>query len=358
MKRRIMVISGIILCIVAVVVLAIIIFLNQPCFGRLPRGERLERIRQSQHYRNGQFNNLQVSPMMTTRKSRLAAMWRFLTDKPQGLVPEQPIPAIKSDLKKLSVEDDFIVWFGHSSYLLQLSGVRFLVDPVFDKASPVSFVNRPFAGTDIYKAEDMPDYIDYLIISHDHWDHLDYNTVKRLHGKIGKVICPLGVGEHFEYWGYGKSQLIELDWNEDAMLRRGFNVHCLPARHFSGRGLTSNQTLWASFLLETPSFTVFVGGDSGYGLHFKEIGKKFPNIDIAILENGQYNEDWKYIHTMPQELGREAVELGTQRVITVHHSKYALARHRWDEPLDNERNAAEKYHLKLVVLRIGEVTKL
>src|SRR5699024_5550636 len=120
--------------------------------------------------------------------------------------------------------------FGHSSYLIQTGGKRILVDPVFCMASPVSFVNKPFKGTELYTPDDMPD-IDYLVISHDHWDHLDYNTVKKLQNRIGTVICPLGVGEHFEYWGFDKERIIELDWNENARLAPGFVMHCLPARH-------------------------------------------------------------------------------------------------------------------------------
>lgn len=232
-----------------------------------------------------------------------------------------------------------------------------MVDPVFCMASPVSFVNKPFKGTDIYKPEDMPD-IDYLVISHDHWDHLDYNTVRQLKSRVGKVILPLGVGEHFEYWGYDKENIMELDWQEDVVPETGFIFHCLPARHFSGRGLTSNRTLWASFLVETPSLNVYIGGDSGYDTHFKEIGEKFHDIDLAILENGQYNEDWRYIHTLPVYMAREARELGAKQVMTVHHSKYALARHPWDEPLKNESRMAKDDSLNMIIPKIGEVVRL
>ena len=200
----------------------------------------------------------------------------------------------------------------------------------------------------------MPD-IDYLVISHDHWDHLDYHTVKQLKGRIGKVVCPLGVGEHFEHWGFDKSRIIELDWKESATLSQQFIIHCLPSRHFSGRGLTPNQTLWASFLLETPDRKIFIGGDGGYGSHLKQIGEQFPDIDLAILENGQYNEDWKYIHTMPSLLEQTIKDLRVHRVLTVHHSKYALARHRWDEPLKNARNLSRNNSLTILMPVIGEV---
>ena len=178
----------------------------------------------------------------------------------------------------------------------------------------------------------MPD-IDYLVISHDHWDHLDYRTVKSLKDRVGKVICGLGVGEHFEYWGYDKDRLVELDWYEDAVLENGFAVHCLPTRHFSGRGLKANQTLWASFLIETPSQKIYMAGDGGYDSHFEEIGKHFPDIDLAILENGQYNEGWNLIHLMPSDMAKAAKDLKAKKIMTVHHSKYALAKHPWDEPL-------------------------
>lgn len=349
--------AGIIVSIIILLTLGGCVFVNRTSFGRLPRGERLERIKRSPQYHDGEFRNLHPTELMTSDNNRWKAMWDFLFSRPERLRPAGAVPAVRTDLKKLSTDSDLLVWFGHSSYFLQLSGRRILVDPVFCMASPVSFINKPFKGTDIYTPTDMPD-IDYLVISHDHWDHLDYNTVRQLKDKVRKVIVPLGVGEHFEYWGYDKHDIVELDWHEDATPEEGFIFHCLPARHFSGRGLKSNRTLWASFLVETPSRNVYIGGDSGYDTHFREIGEKYRDIDLAILENGQYNEDWKYIHTMPVYLGREARELGAKQIMTVHHSKYALARHPWDEPLKNERRAAKEDSLDLIVSKIGEVVKL
>ena len=317
-------VAGLIIGIVIVLGVAVVAFINQPAFGRLPQGERLEKIEHSPHYKNGEFQNIHPTTLMTSDKGRLRTMWDFLISRPDGLNPDVPVPAIKSDLKNLADDSNVMVWFGHSSYLLQLSGKRILVDPVFCMASPVSFVNKPFKGTDIYKPEDMPD-IDYLVISHDHWDHLDYQTVIRLKDRIRKVICPLGVGEHFEYWGFDKRNIIELDWYESALPDENFTVRCLPARHFSGRGLTSNKTLWAS---------------------------------LAILENGQYNEGWRNIHTMPQYLGQAAKDLKARKVVTVHHSKYALARHRWDEPLKNEIEMVKENSLELIVPVIGQVMNL
>ena len=350
-------IVGIIVGIVAVAVIVGFVFVNQPSFGRAPQGERLERIKKSPHYKDGEFRNLHSTMMMTSQKGRLGAFWGFLFKQETDLRPEKEIPVIKTDLSKISKDENVLVWFGHSSYFIQIDGKRILVDPVFCGASPVSFVNKPFKGADAYKPADMPE-IDYLVISHDHWDHLDYNTVKKLRDRIGTVICPLGVGEHFEYWGFDKKQIVELDWDEDSSLEAGFKVYCLPARHFSGRGLSSNQSLWASFLLQAPSQNIYIGGDGGYDTHYAEIGERFPNIDLAILENGQYNEEWKLIHMMPEQMSQAAKDLNAKKILTVHHSKYALARHPWDESLQNAENMRNHDSLNVLIPEIGEIVKL
>ncbi|MCD8318321.1 MAG: MBL fold metallo-hydrolase [Paraprevotella sp.] len=335
--------------------IAVAVFLHTPAFGRLPRGERQRRIERSPHFRDGQFRNLEPTEFITSKRGRWGVMGKFLFGKhPGNLRPAEPMEVVKTDLRALSRDSDLWVWFGHSSYLFQAGGKRILVDPVSCFAAPVSFVNKAFSGTDIYQPEDFPD-IDLLIITHDHWDHLDMQTVKALRTRIGRVICPLGVGEHFERWGFKPEQLIELDWYEQARLDDGFMVHALTARQFTGRGLRSNRTFLASFLFESPLRKVFIGGDGGYGNHFVDIGRRFPDIDVAVMENGQYSTDWRYIHTLPEFQGAEADALGAKHVLTVHHSKYALARHPWNEPLENARCLSEKYGVDVWRPRIGEV---
>lgn len=333
------------------------IYINLPKFGRTPRGERLERIKQSANYSDGKFHNRHITPQFATDKNMFSVMLDFLFSKNKDVRPDKPVPAIKTDLKSIGKDRNYFVWFGHSSSLIQADGKRILIDPVFESASPVSFFNKPFRGTDIYKPQDMPG-IDYLIITHDHWDHLDYDTVIKLKDRIGKVICPLGVGEHLEYWGFDKANIIELDWDEQATPDDNFTIYCLTARHFSGRSFSPNSTLWASFMLQTPSLKIYIGGDGGYDTHFAEIGKQFPDIDIAIMENGQYNNDWKYIHLMPEYLVKAIKDLNPRKVFTVHNSKYALARHAWTEPLDNIASAAEKDSINLYMPVIGEVVDL
>ncbi len=319
--------------IVVLVALAVLIFLNQPRFGKRPSGARKERIRQSPNYRDGKFQNLSPTRQMTSGKSYAGSVFDLAVKKKERLKPVNSVPIIKTDLLTLDPGKDVFVWFGHSSYFIQVDGRRILVDPVFSRAgAPVFFFNTAFKATDKYRADDIPE-IDYLVISHDHWDHLDYNSIKALKPKIRKVICGLGVGAHFEHWGFKVENIIEMDWNEDVALDTGFRMFCLPARHFSGRSLSPNQSLWASFLLQSPSMKIFIGGDSGYDEHYKEIGERFNEIDVAILENGQYDTNWKYIHTLPEQVVQTAKDLHAKKLIPVHNSRFALGYHPWDDPL-------------------------
>jgi len=329
-------------------------------FGRAPRGERLERIQNSPNYSDGVFKyNLLPSEIpppdpQRRRSPRIFGLLRMAFRNTKVLRPQKDIPAIKTDIKMFDRDENVFVWFGHSSFFLQTEGKRFLIDPVFIKAAPVNFANKPFKGTKLYLPDDMPD-IDYLIISHDHWDHLDYGTVKKLKERIGVIICGLGVGEHFERWGFDKERIIELDWGESTVLDNGMIIECLPARHFSGRGLFNrNTTLWASYILQTASRNIFISGDGGYGRHFAEIGKRFESIDFAIMENGQYNTSWSTNHLMPADLVKAIKELNPKKLITVHNSKYILSTHPWDAPLINISKAAEEEGFNLLTPMIGE----
>lgn len=352
-RKKIVTMLYIVLGLLAVLAIAVIVFINQPSFGKQPSGQRLERMKRSWHYKDGEWRNEEETPQMTSDVWSL--VWdTFFASHPRT-VPEEPVKAQKTDLNALPKDSDLIVWFGHSSYLLQLSGKRILVDPVLVSASPVPFMYRPFKGSDIYKPEDMP-AMDYLIVTHDHWDHLDYDTQRQIRDRIGEVVVPLGIGEDFEYWGFSPEHITDLDWYEKKRFDDGFTFHCMPARHFSGRGLKRNQALWGSFVIETPDGKrVFVGGDSGYGRHFRKIGETFPDLALAILENGQYDKNWSKIHTMPHELPKVMTDLHARHYITVHHGKYKLSNHPWDEPLQNELDAARQTDSQLTVLTIGEV---
>ena len=348
----------IIITLLIFILLAGIVFMHQPQFGKQPAGERLMIIKKSPNYKNGAFQNQSITPDLTEGANYFSVIRNFLFGKSKRAKPVDRIPSIKTDLLNLDINEDVLVWFGHSSYFIQIDGKRILVDPVLSgSASPLPFGTKAFKGADIYTANDIS-VIDYLFISHDHWDHLDYQTIIQLKTKIKKVICPLGVGEHLEYWGYNKNSIIEKDWNEEIILEVGFTVHTVPARHFSGRGIKRNQSLWMAFVLQTPTMKIFIGGDSGYDKHFAEIGKIFGIFDVVILENGQYNKAWKYIHSMPDEVLKIAKELNGKRMLPVHSSKFAIALHSWDEPMVKITELNKSANIQIMTPLIGEKVNL
>lgn len=331
------------------------LYMQKATFGSLPSAESMVRIEKSQHYKNGEFQNNIYTPTLAPGYTFWGVITAPLFDKAVPTEPSNRIPSVKRDLKHLPADKNLLVWFGHSSTFLQIDGKKILIDPVFsDNASPLPNSVKVFAGTDNYHVEDLPE-IDYLLISHDHYDHLDYPTVLALKDKVKTVICGLGVGAHFERWGYPKDKIIEEDWNDSVTIGKDFTIHTLPARHKSGRGLTQNQSLWASYLINAPTLKVFYSGDGGYDTHFAKIGKKFGPIDIAIMENGQYNKAWHYIHMLPEETLQAARDLKAKSIVPVHNSKFALAKHTWNEPLNEISRLNEKYHIPLITPIIGEI---
>lgn len=342
------------LAIIGFLSLASFAFLQHPKFGKLPSGERLERIEKSPNFKDGSFKNLQHTPDLTEGATYYDVMKEFLFGGSARQKPVGKIPSMKTDLHALAPDENVLVWFGHSSYFMQIDGKRILVDPVLHSSiSPLGVGSSAFAGTEVYTAADIPE-IDYLFISHDHWDHLDYEAMAELQPKIKKVICGLGTGAHFEHWGYDTNIIVEKDWNEEIILDAGFRAYTIPARHFSGRALSRNNALWTAYVLKTPTQQIFIGGDSGYDTVFKETGERFGPFDLAILENGQYDKSWKYIHMMPDEVAQAAKDLGAKRLFPVHSSKFVLANHAWDEPLIKITEYSAGADFQLVTPMIGE----
>lgn len=344
-----------ILVFVAVIGIGATTVLNLPSFGKTPSGERLVRIQQSLNYRGGKFQNLEPTPHLTPNGNILKNFYRYFFPDAQDLKPSTVLPAVQTNLHILPNKP--MVWFEHSSYLLNVNKARVLIDPIFHSASPLSFMVESFEATYNYSSADMPDTIEVLVLTHDHWDHLDYTVMKELKDRIQHVVCPLGVGAHLEYLGFAPTKITELDWQDETAVA-SLKFICLPARHFSGRGLNRDQSLWGSFILETGTYTIYIGGDGGYGKHIAEIGKHFPHIDLALMENGQYNQSWRYIHLLPKDLRRAMNEIGAKRYFTGHNSKFALAKHSWYEPMRNVQVYAKEDGLNVITPKIGEVVHI
>ena len=223
------------LSIFILLLLSIWVFMRQPQFGKLPSGERLERIKKSPNYKDGEFENIHFTPNLIEGVSIFTAMRQFLFGKSKNRKPHGVLPSRKTDLLNLDPHKNCLVWFGHSSYFIQVDGKKILVDPVFSgNASPIPSSTKSYPGTDVYTTNDLPE-IDYLFVTHDHWDHLDYKTIIKLKPKVKQVITGLGTAAHFEYWGYDVNKIKENNWGEEIVLDNDFIVHTTSARHFSGR---------------------------------------------------------------------------------------------------------------------------
>ncbi|MDR2970309.1 MAG: MBL fold metallo-hydrolase [Bacteroidales bacterium] len=333
----------------------VFLYIVYPKFGRLPNGKNREKFRNSTNYRDEHFQNINHTLQLTE------SVWKIVSQpSSKQKKPKAEMPVVKTDLVSLTPKENLLIWFGHSSCFLQLDGKRFLIDPVFSSyASPVSFINKAFIGTNIFKSEDIPN-IDYLLITHDHWDHLDYKTAKELILRVKKVVCPLGVGAHLARWGYVTSDIIEMDWNERIVPDQFVEMICLPARHFSGRGVRQKKTLWASFLIKSLSLKIFISGDGGYDTHFASIGEQIGEIDFALIENGQYDNSWKYIHMHPEEVLQAGIDLRAKYIIPVHHSKFSISKHCWKEPLQRIIAINEQLDKQQQILtpKIGEIVFL
>ncbi len=333
-------------------------YLQHPKFGAYPEGERLEKIRRSPRYVDGEFRNLIDTPRFSEGNTMFSIFAGDLFKRFENLRPALPVPTVKTDLKALDIRQDTIVWLGHSSYFIVFAGKRILIDPVFSPfAAPVSVSTRAFEGTTLYSVDEMPE-IDVLLITHDHWDHLDHATVAALQGKVRLVLAPLGVGAHLERWGYAHENVHEADWYEKLELPPDLAIHLVPARHYSGRWLTRNKSLWGGFVLESSTRRILFSGDTGYGPHFKDLARRFGGFDLAALDMGQYDPRWPYLHMTPEEASQAAEELQAKMLLPAHVGRFNIARHAWTEPFERISAVSEGKPYRLVTPLIGEPLKV
>ncbi|GHB78285.1 MBL fold metallo-hydrolase [Persicitalea jodogahamensis] len=316
----------------------IFIFVStSPQFGRAPEGERLARVEASPQYQDGTFVNAIHTSMDMSVDSIVSTLKEFIGA--ENTRPDQPLPV---DFSKNTPDTDSLVhvtWFGHSAVLLEIEGKRILLDPMLGpSASPVPFFAKRFAYREPIDFSQFVN-IDAVVISHDHYDHLDYGSIQKLNPNVGHFYVPLGVGGHLERWGVDSAKITELDWWESASAE-GITFTATPQRHFSGRGLTDrNSTLWASWVVEGLTHKVYFSGDGGYGPHFKQIGQRFGPFDLAMIECGQYNVKWKDIHLMPEQTMQAFLDLEAKVLMPIHWGAFNLAVHPWTESVERLNRA-------------------
>jgi L-ascorbate metabolism protein UlaG (beta-lactamase superfamily) len=328
-------------------------------FGGRSEGERLVRVRASPQWKDGRFRN--TVPTVTVPPGRILETLRLQLAAGEARYPSRPIPVVRpapAGLASTPSSGLRVTWLGHATALVDLDGARVLTDPVWsDRVSPSEWVGpRRFFAPPVALA-DLPK-LEAVVISHDHYDHLDMPTIVTLASRAtdeARFFVPMGVGAHLEKWGVPSSRIEELDW-EESRAAGPLTLTLTPARHFSGRGLSDRDaTLWGSWVLAGPTRRVYYSGDSGYFDGFREIGAAHGPFDATLMSLASYGPTWPDVHMTPEELVRAHVELRGEALVPVHWATFNLAFHDWNEPAIRAAAAAREQGVRLLLPRPGEM---
>lgn len=342
----------ILMAVIVVVFIAAVLFLHfWPAFGRPATKTQQESYAQrADNFSDGVFHNTRDFSVMSESTDLYA---NRIGSK--GTSPADELPVVVPDLLTQPGEDDLTVtWFGHSTCLLQMQGMNILFDPVFsDIASPVSFIGSWRFSDLALSAEQLPG-IDLVIISHDHYDHLDMGTIQTIESKVDHYIVPLGIENDLERWGVPAEKIEAVAWWDEVDLN-GLTVACAPSRHYSGRGIGDrNRTLWASWILVGSHYKIYESGDSGDGGHFSEIYEKYGDFDLALMDCAQYNTAWHDVHMFPEEAVDAANTLHAKAAMPIHWGAFQLSDHPWDDPAERFVRHAEETGLEVLTPQLGE----
>ena len=314
------------------------------------------KIEGSPQYKDGKFNDMGNALDMSFT-DYASTTWDFLFTR-NHRTPDTKLPIKQVDLSHFNNKDSDqlnVTWLGHSSLMINIDGYKILTDPVFEKRVSVFGPTR-FNGDVPLDIQRIP-MIDAVIISHDHYDHLNKYSVQRLIDKSNKFIVPLAVGARLIDWGVPRDKIVELDWWQEYRLDQKLMVAATPAQHFSGRGITDrNETLWASWVITTPFHNLFFSGDSGYFEGFKQIGDKYGPFDMTFIECGAYGKSWPKVHMFPDQTVQAHLDLKGGVLHPIHWATFNLALHPWYEPMVRLTAAANFKNVKIATPVVGETT--
>lgn len=301
-------------------------------------------------YREGRFRNFLPEAPMSMARAVVARIRASHTE------PEPPLQPLVVEPKSFETPPESglrITWFGHSSLLVEIDGARLLIDPVWgDRASPLQWAGPKRWYAPPLAIEDLPE-LDAVIISHDHYDHLCMPTVEALRERVRRWVMPLGVGAHLEHWGVPAERIEEYDWWEHATAGQ-VQLHCTPARHFSGRsGLDRNATLWSGWALVGPEHRVFYSGDTALHPELRDIGERLGPFDLTLIETGAYSPIWRDVHIGPEQAVIAHQMVRGQHMFPVHWGLFDLANHSWTEPAERVRAEAEARDVSLLLAPPG-----
>jgi L-ascorbate metabolism protein UlaG (beta-lactamase superfamily) len=304
----------------------------------------------------GKFRNTAPAPLREPGLAEtLKIMWKFFFAKPKNTVPAGTIPVLALTREHLlAAPDESVFRLGHSTMLMKLDGAFYLTDPVFSKrASPLQWAGPARFHQPPITIAELPD-IEAVILSHDHYDHLDHAAVMALAGKTRHFITPLGVGQRLVQWGIVAAKVRELDWWQSTTVQ-GVKLTATPAQHFSGRSMADrDSTLWASWVIERAGLKLFFSGDSGYFDGFKKIGLAFGGFDLVMIETGAYNLMWPDVHMQPEETMQAFLDLNGKVLLPVHNGTFDLSLHAWREPFDRISALAREKGVRTTTPRMGE----
>ena len=324
-----------------------------PQFGSNPSKKAKIGYEKLTNFENGMFINSEDTPLMTGEIST----WDFFKSdslrKPENLETEK---IDNSFFIQLEDKEYQIAWLGHSAFLISINETIILLDPMLGShASPISIPSLKRFNNELpINPESIP-YIDFVLFSHDHYDHLDFSTIQIIKNKVKTFLVPLGIGSHLISWNVEEQKIIEMNW-EQSYKNDDLEFLCLPARHFSGRGpLNRNSTLWSSWAIKSSIVKIYFSGDSGYGMHLKKIGDEHGPFDISLIDCGQYNLAWKYSHMFPEQAVKAAIDLKSKYFMPIHWGGFILALHPWDEPVKQSKKIAEEKGLNCLTPQIGEI---
>lgn len=305
----------------------------------------------------GKYQNTIETNMDMSVGKMFSVMWRMLRGTP-GREPSKPLPTLAFDTSRYADAADgtLFSWFGHSSLLVKFQGKTILFDPVFSpRASMLSFAGPKNFGYAHYMQAGYLPKIDLVVLSHDHYDHLDKKVIQTIHASVPRFCVPLGVKARLVKWGVAADKITECDWWQKMEPIPGLQLVCTPSRHFSGRGLTDRaRTLWCSWVFLGEGARFYFSGDSGYSPDFRKIGDAYGPFDFAFIECGQYNEDWEAIHMMPEQSVQAALDVKARLAIPIHWGKFALALHTWNDPAQRFRKEADRLDLNYFFPTINE----
>lgn len=325
--------------------------LRLPTFGGSFEGARLALMRASPHFHGDHFEN---TPPYISQLALFATAKAYLQDQvrePQFTIPVQPIAP--EALRAPPAPGMRAFWMGHATVLVEIDGVRVLTDPVLsERASPFQFLGpQRFHPPPIALAQLAG--IDAVVVSHDHYDHLDMDTVRQLAQGGTHFYVGLGVGAHLERWGVAAAQIHEMDWWQSADIK-GVRIHATPARHYSGRKRMDDSTLWASWMVKGPRHTFYFSGDTGYAPHFAEIRQRLGPPDLALMKVGAYGSTWLDIHMDPESAIQSHLDLDAKVMLPVHWATFNLAYHAWEEPILRTLSAAKIHGVEVVTPQVGQ----